>query len=629
MDVLNPLPVWLVALTLLLPCIWLAGRALARAAVADRVLQTVLAPGAGAAVWLLLIHGIGRAARSFTVGLTAGTIVLALFGLLSLIGQRPQGALPSSTKRRLRWMVAGAIVATAMIAPFALRFPHHDEIYILGHMSIASQIQNDIYPPRHMMFPEFELRYHYGFDTLAAVASALARLRVDQAIDAVTIAAFAYTWCLLWTLGERVIHARGRGTLVAFVTLFGGGISFVCSADSFPPSVASYITLCNVDGVWANPPTSSYFFQHPFSIGFPLATAAILVSLEGSRRPLRYVVLGLLLAALSLSQVVLFLSVSGAIAVQEALSGGGASQSRFSVGRSIAILATLGATFLIATRLGGFFVRQPELGQTALILRWGITDSIEGSFQWLLITYGAALPLGILGLFFLRRGRPLFGVLLAGCFAILFSVRNAHSWDIVKFATVAFLALSVLTSATLDRLLSMWRGVASRVVFIVCVACLTVLGVAFPVVLGFNIKGVPPGLWDKKPEPLGPSDVQAASWIRQRIAPGDIVYRSKPKTFGYAIWGGLPQPWPEPSPEIWGVSPRRIAARRRLLSDLPDSVDAFLAQRIRWLALDRADRRLGMLADGWIEGGRAREAARFGGTRVIELLDPSNAAPAP
>ena len=71
--------------------------------------------------------------------------------------------------------------------------------------------------------------YHYGFDLVCAGLTALTRLRSDMAIHVVTIAGWAYCWCLLWVLGERIAGPKRGGLLTATATLLGGGFVVLLS----------------------------------------------------------------------------------------------------------------------------------------------------------------------------------------------------------------------------------------------------------------------------------------------------------------------------------------------------------------------------------------------------------------
>jgi hypothetical protein len=628
MEVPTPLPSALVFLALALPGVWLAGGSLARRANVSAQVRALLTPALAVAAWLLAVHVAGRLTASFTRGLCAGTLVVALAGVAAWLrgrasGDRAAAAPPARLPLRM-WLGAG--LATAVVVPVALRWAIHDEVLPLGHMSIAAQIQNDVYPPRFIAFPDVELRYHYGFDVVVAVVTALTRLRVDHAIDAVTIASFLYTWCLLWLAGERFV-GRGRGNLVALLTLFGGGLLFYGTADE-TTRMTPYLGPRGLDGLWFNPPVFSYFFQHPFTLGLPIAAAVLLlVTDRGSRDVWRYLALGLLLVALSLSQIVLYLTVTGAVLVQEALSGPGsrsarplsaALQGHFSRGRLFGAALVAGICLFAATRLGGFFARTTGALRSDLVFHPGITNSIPGSFKWLAGTFGLLLPLGLWGLFVLRRARPFLGALVLGCLAVLFSVRHAHGWNIVKFATVAALALSIASGAAVARILSL--RALGRPLGALVIAGTVASGVAIATILALDIRGIP-SVWARSAPKLSAPDLEALGWLRGHIKPGEIVYRNLTALHGYAIWGGVPEPWMGHDDSVqFGFTRARRNARARVLSTLPEDTGAYLREGIRWFVLDPRDQRLNMNADGWIEDGAARERARFGRLRIVELV---------
>src|SRR5262249_23729328 len=222
-------------------------------------------------------HVSSLAASSFWIGLPVGTFATAGLGLLSRF--YPVPGLPdaeASSPRDFRWMWLSALVTTAYIAPAVLRWWFSDELYITGHLSMIGEIQNGIYPPRHLSFPQFELRYHYGFDLLTAAIASMLRLHADRAIDLVMLLAWPYTWCLVWTLGNRLVGI-GWGGLTAAVVLFGGGLPLFVSAPSFLWRLAAITTFA---GHNVNLPTVANFFQHPWTLGLPLAFAAILIILE-------------------------------------------------------------------------------------------------------------------------------------------------------------------------------------------------------------------------------------------------------------------------------------------------------------------------------------------------------------
>jgi hypothetical protein len=140
-----------------------------------------------------------------------------------------------------------------------------------------------------------------------------------QSFDIITLLSWSYTWCLLWVLGDELL-GRGRGWLTAVITLFGGGLPYLLALpDSY--YVARFVMICEVGGMDLNPPMISYFFQHPWALGLPLALCATLIILDRrSAGFVRYISLALLLAALSLSQAVVFAALAGAIPIAEVCS---------------------------------------------------------------------------------------------------------------------------------------------------------------------------------------------------------------------------------------------------------------------------------------------------------------------
>jgi hypothetical protein len=282
------------------------------------------------------------------------------------------------------------------------------------------------------------------------------------------------------------------------------------------------VLLCDIEGLWLNPPIASYFFQHPWSLGLPIGVCALLVGAE--RAPWtarRCAVLGILLCMLSLSHIVLFLTLSGALLVHEAFSGSAPHSPglRLSGARALRMLVTLGLTVAVATWLGGFLLRSPHVKGYGIVFTPGPTKTLQGSVAWLLLTFGLLLPLGAVGLVFLRRYRVLLGTLAAGSIASLCLFRYAHSWDIVKFATVASLALSAPAAAAIARLFAARPAILGRGAAILALAGATAGGLAYPIAFGLNMEGLS-ALWPKAPPFLSGPDAVAVSWLRRRVRPG-------------------------------------------------------------------------------------------------------------
>lgn len=621
----SPLPLLCSLLLFLLPLVGLLGRSLAHFVSGDRSTRAVLAPAFALAPWLLIIHLLGRISHSFLFALIAGTSLTAIAGLMAFVRQRKSTLTPTGSSPS-RWMYVAAILAATLIAPFAFGRPMHDEIKTTGHMSIAGQILNDIYPPRHLTFPHAELNYHYGFDLLVAVTSALTRLRVDHAIDAVVLLCWAWTFCVAWVIGRRA--ARARGLMAATVLLFGGGIPILC-APNHVPTVAELIGSCKIDGLWVNPPLSSYFFQHPWTLGLPIALSIILLLGERKTRAIpRLLGVSLLVLMLSLSQFTLFTTLGASIVAQAFFAADGPPKrwlarllgAPFSPGRGFAMLAAVLVAFLAATQLGGFFARDTDLGGPALVRHAGVTESFSGTILWITASFGLLLPLGILGLALVPRLRVLGLCLLSGSLLVINTLRVQATWDIVKFATVTAIAASLFAGVLIDRVFSIRRRWLGLPLGIVLLAGSTAAGFAYPILIGLDLKSLPKTL-ERNVAPLSGADAEVASFLRGRVREGDLVYRAKVMTVYYAIWAGLPQVWLDQHSGAFGFSRARLNRRAKLLQSPPSEIEPYLAEHIRFFVLDPAlDGALVRYADAWIAAGRAREIMNSGKLRVVEAL---------
>jgi hypothetical protein len=618
MAVPVPLSPLFVLLILALPAVWLLGRALAHAITTDLGLRAVLPFGIGLSLWVLSLHVASLVAGSFLVGLPVGTLVPAALGIAAELRRRrlPPGA--TTGRRPSAFMGFTMVAATMILAPAALRFSFHDELYITGHMSIAAEIQNGIYPPRHLTFPDLPLRYHYGFDLLVATLTGLFRLGIDRAIDAATLGLWAITWCLLWILGERLV-GRSRAWLTPLLTLFGAGIPVGCPHVG-PSIVANVVAECNVATHPINAPVISYFFQHPWSLGIPVALTAILLYTE--RSPVsaraRLAVIGLVLSALSMSEIVLFTGLLPALVVAEAWY-----EDRLELRRVPGMLLVVVASVVVARMLGGFFVRSPELPALQFTLHAGFADVWKDTPRWNFKSFGLLLPLGVAGIAVLRPARLLFFLLFAGSFLVLNGLRYGGSADIMKFGTLAAIALAVLGSAALGRLIPSpagarpWRAALAAALLFPATAA----GFLFAFIYTLDLAEIP-GAYRKKADVLAPVDVLVVSWLRARVRPGDLIYRGSVATHGYAQWGGLPQPPITWTTKAFGFPPAKVAEREQLIKDPPSDIGAYRRQGFRFLVLDGTpeDVLLSRRADAWIAARTARPAANFGLLRVVEIL---------
>lgn len=598
-------------LVLALPGVLFAGWHLARWVTRQRLLAAILAPGCALALYIELAHLVAFASRSFQVGLFTSTIGCAAVGYWawSRPDWRPRRAtLRRLASRRMLWLWGSALVATALLAPIVLGAAFHDEVGTMGHLSNISTLQNGHYPPRDLIFPQVELKYHYGYDLLCAMLGAIWRTNASVTSDIVTISAWAYSFTLAWILGVRK-GGRFAGPIAALLVLYGAGTPLYCPEQVRSDELgAQLLGFCSVGGTLTNPPFISYHFQHPWTVGLPLGLTTLILFDAAPRSWRRVGAFTLLLASLAISQFVLFASLCVALPAAEVVRR----QLRDDRGIAQMVVAS-GLALGVASQTGGFFASTAAAGM-GLELHPGIAATPKDSVKWMLETFGLVLPLGLLGLLTTKKPRMVFLLLTLGGLAVINTVRYKLSWDIVKFATVASIGLAIPAASLLARALRarLWalKGLA-----VAALAASTASGFAFQYALLFRLPGVPP-MYQRVPPGVPHDDALAAGWLRVHMPRGTVVYRRKDKARPYALWAGLPQVWPESA----FVSMLAFArAREELLRSLPADPQPWLDQRIRFFVLEPGDARVAAIVDDWIRSGRAVERARFGDLRVVEL----------
>jgi hypothetical protein len=612
----NPVSPAAILLVLTIPGIWLFGRSLALSVLDDLWIGRLTAPGFALAAWLLAVHTSGLLTGSFESALWIGTLGVAFAGHaihVAATGKRPSlNWIPP----RSMWIVA--VGGTAAVAPIVLGWAFPDDLFYTGHMSITAAIQNGPYPPANLTFPSLELRYHYGFDLLNAGLTSVVRLPIDAGIDVLTLACWGWVLVFVWAAGDRVF-GPGRGWIGAVGFMFAGGMPAFCGLAS--NGIAEMlVSACSAGGVPVNPPAVAYFFQRPWSVGIPLALT-LLFTFMTQPRASRYCLIAVLLIALALTQIVLFAALSAALIVADAWDG-----NVLSVRQGTLMFGTALVSVAIASQLGGFFASWPGYGDDHLAPRWGVTGSLMASIAWHVASFGFILPLGLVGLMHVPRGRmrTLLICLIFGSLVVINGVEYTLSWDIVKFGFVGLLALTATSSVVTARL------VESRRLFIAAgsVVAITVAGVAYVLVMTLRLSGLP-GYLTTLPVRLTPDDAAAVEWLRLNLDQRDVVYRSSPISFGYAQWGGLPQVHLDAMAPRLGFPPAMLADRMELLSSMPTEARALVANEVHWVVLGPEDVGLSSLIDGWIANGTAIERGRFGAVRVLHLVNAGTIQPGP
>jgi len=616
----NPLPLTLTLLVAALPGVYLLGRRLTDWLELERDVRRLLAPTAALSAWLVAVAIAGRFTGSFVAGLSIGTLCVALIGMAwtargrgghSPGEDRPQGSTPGSSKSM--WL--SGLLVTLPVAFLTLQSDFFDDYNLIGHRGVVAQFQNGIYPPRDQVYPEYLFRYHYGFNVVAAALTGLFRLSVGAAIDAVVILGFFGSWCLAWRLGERLTPSRS-GIWTALGGLASGGAFFwfLGHSDWAQQGAVGIV----VGGNRINFPVVMYFFQKPFALGFPLALAVMLAAsvpaAEGQGRR-RGLLLALLLAPLSLAEVVLFVTIAPSLAAQE-----------LAAQRRLSALLPSALALLLAVPLGGvLFTPMPE-GHTALVRArsWLGEQAPTEVLLWYFLTTGLILPLGLLGLRGMARLRLFFLTLILGSFAVPLFFEIPRSWDIVKFSTVGQLAAGLAAGCLLARL-----AAASHRLRIPAVALLVAFLVASPIgYVGYWIREI------VRPTPeIGqllaaqrqayeiPDWSRLVDWLR-RTAPGDgVIFCQNPLLLRQLLFAGLYTAGPSMINPQFGVPEKRVARRQALLDQLPPDPKRWREEGVLWIVTGPGEP-LGPIAETWAAAGHARYAAGAGPWRLYRLVSP-------
>ena len=618
MDPTQPQPVAAVTLLPFVAAIFWGTRAATGRATHDDLMARLTAPALAGSVWLLAVHATALITQSFPRGLWIGTIVsgVAAFALgwsnrRALSFPRP---LPSAM-----WVPAAA--ATLLFTPAALGWSFHDELWHAGHQSIASQIQNGIYPPRHGVFPVFLLRYHYGFDLLVALVGTISRLPVDRAIDAVTIVAWFYTWCLAWGLGERLLGPR-HGWILPLTVLFAGSFVPFLALTGTSATARALLGLIKVSGATVNPPLVSYFFQHPWTIGFPLGLATLGLALDRTvgRPAWRIGVLFSLFLALAITQIIMFLALLSTLLLAHCLL-----YLRTAPGKSFAWMAGGVATLAVAIQLGGFFASGPHTGLDITLHPWSQTGRATSNLLWNVVTFGWTLPFGIAGLVPLLRRDVAWGLVVSGLaiggLVSMNLLRYEHSWDIVKFGTVAMFALGIASSTVIAHLWSTPSRPLARTAAVAALVLVTFPGVGFLTCFAVSVPGIPAQIFFTQPPPVGANDRAAIAWLRRQARAGELVVCAPELTSRYAQIGGLPVLPIDSGTMGFGFPADLMQRRQAITSGVPTDPQVYRSEGVRWIvAADHSSFIPPERLIAWRQYGAIVEVQRFGDVAIYELV---------
>jgi hypothetical protein len=599
---------------LFLPGTYFLGRRLAAGVEPGRSWrQGTLAIMSAIAVWLTAVQLAANLTGSFVAALWIGAVTTGIAGYLV----RPKAAPEAATAPDGRRTVLLAFVAAAPILLAGLGGYFHDELFVTQHLAMIREFQNGPVPIRNLADPQQLMRYHYGFNIVCAALTAWFRISAPLAIDLTTATGWALSWLLLCMIGERLSGGKSSGRLTAWITLFGGGLVWMISPwwleNTWPEKLSSMVSTGSQ--VYVNPPLVSYIFQHPYSLGIPMALAVTYAAIGSDEVPDRrgdYLLVPLL-ASLSLIQSTLFIALAASLAFD-----------RIVIRRNWFFVPCIVVVGALAVAMGGMFLRSggPASSFGGIYFRvWLLEDKWIRCVAWNLLTYGALLPLGAIGLFLLpRRGRWIIATQALGGFVIPNVLKYEHSWDIVKFATGAQLFLGISTAFTLERLRSapsrLLKVAANLSIPIVTLSSIFYLGVVFYA----EWYSGHPGRLAVQPVQLNDEQERCAAWLRREMSPLDVAYCRPEPALGYVQRAGIPATaFNISAPTSFGLSRENIEARRKLVVEGSDDLAEYAKFGISWFIVEPGDEMMERKIARWESQGLVQLRNQFGPIRVYSV----------
>jgi len=618
----NPQPAWLPVLLLPLPGIVFTAFALNQTIFPrdDRPLCTV--PALAIVLALLPTHIAALALGDLSTGLAIAWGIVGASGYAwSICHWNDLRQSISLDPRAWRKLAVTALCTVPIVLPTIL-FNFFDEARYNQHHAIIAHLQNGAYPPRYLYEPTLPLRYHYAFDLAGAIVTGLLRVRVDQAVDLLTIGLWPCMFLLLWRVGEHVAGPRA-GLPVALAVSFSAGF---CPFFTVP--------IC-------------FYFQHPWSTGLPIF-CLVLLQHAAIRRiddppPLPspacgrgfgwgLAVLLCSLSLLSLCEVVLFLTAVAALAVTE-ICLFVRSRDR----RAIGVICILAVALASTKIMGGFFASEaypPSEGilKTAFYFRdYSSIDVGWRQSRQTLELFGLLIIPGIVGLWRARHAKLLLGVLAAIGLAVFTLFQYKYTEDIFKFPILASIALTIGVGVFLSDAWSWSNTIARKAVSVALAAMLLWKGIAFYLLLPiinppearspFSVQMISP--YFSTAYPVDADEARAVTYLRRNMGPTEILYRGPEKSEPYAIWGGIPtQASMFPAAhgtenDVYGLGAEKFTSRRNLEDISQSWFDRLAAAHVTWIAADGEDAAINALLDSPEGQHRTTLAAHYGNLRIF------------
>jgi len=217
-------------------------------------------------------------------------------------------------------------------------------------------------------------------------------------------------------------------------------------------------------------------------------------------------------------------------------------------------------------------------------------------------------------------------------FTIVNLLSYKYSWDIVKFATVGFIALAIGAGIALSDLAGWNARRGRRLIYGVLIIALGGQGVLYPFLLlfaSYNPEGRSPFSMQmirpylSRSYLVNPDDARAVSFLRAHMGPSEIVYRAEEKSEPYAIWGGLPTQASlyseNGTDDVYGLGEERLARRKNLAVISEDWLDRLLAEHVGWVVTDPADVAINSVLDSSAGQRKTVLAARYGDIRIFRI----------
>lgn len=506
-----------------------------------------------AAAALLAVNFAGILLGNFDRALLVAWIAALASVPLSLVRFRrarcskPLGRPDQRTRFALLVVFAPLVILVAMLAA-STNF--HDEIIVTGHQSVSASMARGVYPPVYFPFPETPYKYHYGFDTLAAVVIRLGGVGAEAAVDIVGVILFVALLALSWSTVHETTQSALAAWVAAMLVTVGGAFAILLALlpgfggaplDALAQTGVSYGTVA------VNPNMLSYFFQHPFALGTPLFLACVYLYVRYLReeRLALVALMAPLLGALALSQICLFAILCCALFVYPAVAAIARSArfTRIAVPTALCLLAGLALAWLA----GGFFVSADALERPLHIRAQlgALPGGVFANLAWMLASNGLVLVfLAPAAVFAVRRRRDmgiLCSIMALGALLVPHLFYYDRTWDIVKFMTVSYVAGALAVADLVASLRApLGRRSSSIVVALLVVAVLP--GVFY---LLLNVTRVLRGDVQFKQLALERVDREALDWLRAEAAPDDVVATADVVARDVASYTGLFNPLPD------------------------------------------------------------------------------------